>query len=296
MKAQPLDSADEIDKIARNLLLTSGAWGKFPTPVDEIVRYAELKIDQGVDLSKIEPGFFTQQFHFLSRALTKALGMVDLRQKVVYLDHSQADSRKNFIKLHEVGHKALSWQSDLLGFMDDESTLDPETKDKFEREASLFASDALFQLDRFDDELKKLPLCIKSPQVLAKKFGGSNHAAIRRYVVRSPVRCAVLVLHKPVVNGHFSAKIRDYFQSEKFTADFGEIQWQSDHCGLEWVFVQEIKRGRRWHEDGQVALKLPYGEFVTFRYHFFNNTYNTFVLILPEGEHIKSRVTIISRP
>ena len=295
MKQPPLDSADEIDKIARNLLMTSGAWGKFPTPVDEIVRYAELQIEKGVDLSKIEPGFLTRNFNFLSRALTKALGMVDLRQKVVYLDHSQPEPRKNFIKLHEVGHKALTWQSDLLGFMDDESTLDAETKDKFEREASLFASDALFQVERFDDELKRLPLGIKSPQVLAKQFGGSNHAAIRRYVVRSPVRCAVLVLHKPVVNGEYSAKIRDYFQSEKFTAEFGEIVWASDHCGLEWTFVQEIRRGRRWHEDGTIALKLPCGEFVTFRYHFFNNTYNTFVLILPQGEHIKSRVTIITR-
>jgi hypothetical protein len=296
MKLQPLDSADEIDKIARNLLLTSGAWGRFPTPVDEIVRYADLQIEQGVDLGKIEPGFFTKNFHILSRAVAKTLGMVDLRQKVVYLDHSQPEVRKSFIKLHEVGHKALTWQSGLIAYLDDESTLDPETKEKFEREASLFASDALFQLDRFDDEVKKLPLCIKSPQVLAKKFGASNHAAIRRYVVRSPVRCAVLVLHKPVVNGEYSAEIRDYFQSEKFTADFGEITWQSDHCGLEWTFVQEIKRGRRWHEDGQIALKLPCGELVTFRYHFFNNTYNTFVLILPEGEHIKSRVTIVSRP
>ena len=275
--------------------MTSGAWGKFPTPVDDLLRYAELQIEKGVDLSKIEPGFLTRNFHFLSRALTKALGMVDLREKVVYLDHSQPELRKNFIKLHEVGHKALTWQSDLLGFMDDESSLDSETKEIFEREASLFASDALFQVERFDDELKKLPLCIKSPQVLAKKFGGSNHAAIRRYVERSPVRCAVLVLHKPVVNGEYSAKIRNYFQSELFTADFGNIQWGDGHCGLDCPFVQEIKRGRRWHEDGFVALRLPCGELVTFRYHYFNNTYNTFVLVLPEGEHIKSRVTIISR-
>ncbi|HVU09244.1 MAG TPA: ImmA/IrrE family metallo-endopeptidase [Verrucomicrobiae bacterium] len=295
MKLPPLDSANEIDKIARNLLMVSGAWGKFPTPVDVLLNYAELQIEKGVDLSKIAPGFLTRNFHFLSRTLTKVLGMVDLRQKVVYLDQSQPESRKNFIKLHEVGHKALTWQSDLLGFMDDETTLDLETKDKFEREASRFASDALFQVEYFDDELKKLPLCIKSPQVLAKKFGGSNHAAIRRYVERSPVRCAVLVLHKPVMNGEYSAKIRDYFQSETFTADFGEIHWSSDHCGLDWPFVQEIKRNRRWHEDGSLALKLSCGELVTFRYHFFNNTYNTFVLILPQGEQIKSRITIVSR-
>jgi IrrE N-terminal-like domain len=289
------DSADEIDKIAKNLLMACGAWGRFPTPVDQIVHYAELQIERGVDLSKVDPGFFTKNFHFLSRALTKAIGMVDFRQKIIYLDHSQIESRKRFIKLHEVGHKALSWQSELLGFMDDESTVIPDAKDLFEREASYFASNALFQLERFDDEAVKLPLCIKSPQVLAQKFGGSNHASIRRYVERSNKRCAVLVLHKPEQNGVYSAKIRNYFQSPAFTAEFGEILWPDERCGMDWVFIQELKRGRRWHDDGQIALKVGCGKMVTFRYHFFNNTHNTFILVLPEGERIKSRTVIVTR-
>lgn len=295
MKGPPLESADDIDRIVRNILMASKAWGKFPTPVDEIVRFTELQVERGIDLSTVEPGFFTKNFNFLSRALTKAIGMVDLRQKVIYLDHTQIDSRKNFVKLHEVGHKALTWQSDLLGFMDDESTLAPSVKDQFEREASYFASDALFQLDRFDDEADKLPLCIKSPQALAQRFGGSNHAAIRRYVERSKKRCAVLVLLKPEQNGQYSAGIRDYFQSQPFTAEFGEIAWPGDKCGLEWAFVQEIKRGRRWHEGGQVALTTPNGNCVTFEYHFFNNTFNTFILLLPPGERIKSRTVIVAR-
>ena len=132
--------------------MESKACGKFPTPVDPNVQYAELQKEKRVDLSKVEPGFFTKNFDFLSRALTKAIGLVDFRQKIIYLDHSQIESRKNFVKLHEVCHKALSWQSDLLGYMDDDSTLAPSVKDEFEREASYFASDALFQLDRFDDE------------------------------------------------------------------------------------------------------------------------------------------------
>jgi hypothetical protein len=295
MKSEPPASADEIDKIVKNLLMVSGAWGKFPTPVDQIVRYAELQVERGIDLSKVEPGFFTKKFDFLSRALTKAIGIVDFRQKVIYLDHSQIESRKNFIKLHEVGHKALTWQSELLGFMDDESTIEPCVKDEFEREANYFASDALFQVERFDDEAARLPLCIKSPQVLAHKYGGSNHASIRRYVERSKKRCAVLVLHKPEQNGEYSAKIRDYFQSVAFTAEFGEIAWPGTACGMDWVFVKELKRGRRWHEDGQIALKVGCGSMMTFKYHFFNNTYNSFVLILPEGEHIKSRTVIVAR-
>jgi IrrE N-terminal-like domain len=295
MKSPPLESADDIDKIARNILMASKAWGKLPTPVDQITAFAELQIEGGVDLSTVDPGFFTKNFNFLSRALTKAIGLVDFRQKVIYLDHTQSDSRKNFVKLHEVGHRALSWQSELLGFMDDESTLEPCVKDQFEREASHFASDALFQLDRFDDEAAKLPLCIKSPQVLAQRFGGSNHAAIRRYVERSKKRCAVLVLHKPDQHGQYWARVRDYFQSLSFTAEFGEISWPGEKCGMEWVFVQEIKRGRKWHAGGHVALTTLGGGLTTFEYHFFNNTFNTFILLLPVGEKIKSRTVIVPR-
>jgi len=295
MKSLPLDSAAEIDKIARNLLLVSKAWGRFPTPVDEMVRVAELQIEHGIDLGAVDPGFFTEKFHFLSRALSKAIGLIDFRQKIIYLDHKQPESRKSFIKLHEVGHKALTWQSGLLGFMDDDTTLDPTVKDQFEREASYFASCALFQSERFDEEVAKLPLSIKSAQALAQMFGGSNHAAIRRYVERSKKRCALLVLNKPEVNGHYHVKIRDYFQSASFTADFGEITWPNGQCGLEYVFVQEIKRGRKLHEDGQVALVTGTGETVTFTYHFFNSGYNAFIFLLPVGEMIKSRVIIVPK-
>jgi len=292
MKNGDLDSSDEIEKIARNILIASKAWGKFPTPVDEIAEFAELQIEMGINLSEVEPDFFTTKFEFVKRALAKTLGILDRRKKTIYLDHSQIESRKNFIKLHEVGHKACDWQS-ALGFIDDDKTIDPDINDKFEREASFFASSALFQLERFDDEVLKLPLEIYSPLALAKKFGGSNHAAIRRYVERSQKRLALLVLYKPEMNGEFSAKIRNYFQSTKFTADFGEILWVNEKCGPEWPFIQDIQRGKKLHKAGQIALKIGSGEFVTFTYHFFNSSYNSFVFLLPLGEMIKSRTVIV---
>lgn len=293
MKANAVEAADEIDKISRNILMSSKAWGKLPTPIDQIVSFAELQIEKGVDLSTIEPGFLTSNFHFLSRALSKVVGLIDFRQKTIYLDHTQKVPRQNFVKLHEVGHKALPWQSHLLGFMDDEDTLDSEVKDLFEGQASYFASDTLFQLERFDDEAAKLPLSIKSPQALAQKFGGSNHAAIRRYVQRSKKRCAVLVLNPPIQNGTYAAKIRNYFQSPSFTAEFGKINWPDGSCGLEYVFVKDIKWGKKFHEGGQVALMSAAGQYVTFEYHFFNSTYNIFVLLMPSGEKIKSRTVIL---
>jgi hypothetical protein len=102
-------------------------------------------------------------------------------------------------------------------------------------------------------------------------------------------------LNKPERNGEYFVKIRDYFQSNPFTAEFGEIIWTNGKCGLEWVFVQEIKRGRKLHEDGQVALVTISGASVTFTYHFFNSSHNTFVLFFPAGEKTRSRVVILPK-
>src|SRR5258705_13162549 len=103
MNPGTIDGGDEIDKIVRNVLMGSKAWGKFPTPVDGIVSYAELQIANGVDLSKVERGFFATKLHALQRALSKVLGAIDLREKTIYLDLSQKPERKRFITLHETG-------------------------------------------------------------------------------------------------------------------------------------------------------------------------------------------------
>jgi hypothetical protein len=292
MNTHILDGAEEIEKIARNVLLGSKAWGRLPTPVDEIVSYADLQIARGVDLSKLDPGFFTKQLHTLKRAMSKILGAIQLRERTIYLDLSQRPERQSFIKLHETGHDALPWQHETYLHLDDEVSLDPDTDDLFERQASYFASAALFQLDRFEDEAAKLPLTIKAPLALAKTFGGSRHAALRRYVEKSPKRCALLVLHPPQRNGGYGASVRNYFQSPSFTLEFGLLNWPT-RCGMEYKFMRDAKFGAKLHEKGQVQASTSGGE-VTFTYHFFNNGYNIFVLLLPVGEKIRSRTVIVA--
>src|ERR1700679_2010187 len=118
MKQPALDSADEIARISRNILLAAKVWSIRPTPVDAIVRFTDLQIEIGVDLSEVEPGFLSKNFQFAKQALGKVVGIIDRRQKTIYLDHQQSAPRKNFVKLHEVGHDACSWQA-ALWHMDD---------------------------------------------------------------------------------------------------------------------------------------------------------------------------------
>jgi hypothetical protein len=222
----------------------------------------------------------------------KVLGIIDLRSKIIYLDDSQQPKRKNFVKLHEVGHDALPWQSKLLGCQDDETTIVAEVKELYEREASVFASDCLFQLERFDEEAAKLPLGLPSARTVGNKFGGSVQATLRRYVERSPKRCALLVLHRPALDQPFRAKVRNYFESPSFEQEFGRLSWP-DECGLEYQFVRDIQWKRRDHQEGQIGVPTTNLKYLTLQYHFFDNSYNVFVFLFPPGEKIVSRVTII---
>lgn len=295
MRTPALESAAEVEHVVRNLLRESKAWGKFPTPIDDIAAYSKLAIDGKVDLRNIEPGFMPRNLEHMASALKKILGIFDRRQRKIYLDHSLPPPRKAFVKLHEIGHGMLPWQAINAGYCDDEKTIGPEVTELFEREANHFASGALFQLDRFDDELKKLPLSFNSIRALAQQFGASVHATARRYVERCPKRCAMLVFNPPASRQEpVSLPVRNCFESPRFTVDFGRLGVLGT-CDSRHPFVQDIMRGRRVRDDGVATLPTERVPSLLLDYHFFNNSYNSFVLFLPPGEVMRSRVTIVDR-
>jgi Zn-dependent peptidase ImmA (M78 family) len=283
-----MQASKDIEKIAYNILIDSKSAGKFPTPVDDIVKYAELKISNN-SLSDIHPAFVTKQIHILKRAISKVLGAIDLRQKKIYLDLNQKTPKKNFVKLHEVGHRILPWQAKSFEYIDDEKTLDLEEKDRFEHEASYFASSVLFQLDRFDDEAEKYPLSIKSILHLSKLFGSSFHAAARRYTEFSNKRCGIIILNRgnPIT-------IRNYFQSKDFTCEFGNLEgfWK-DNLNISLPFIKDIGI-KKFRDDGLITITYN-GVNIILNYHFFDTTFNYFVFIKPLGEQLKSRVKFITK-
>ncbi len=282
-----LASSREIEKIVQNILLDSKCNDVLPTPVNRIIEYAELKINEGIDLSKVHPGFVKKYFTKIERIIKKVRGAIDFRKKEIYLDLNQKPERKNFVKLHETGHKVLPWHNDVFNFTDDDYNLSPNVKEELEKEANYFASSALFQLDRFNEEAMKLPLELPSAMHLAKLFGSSVHAALRRYVEFSNKRCALIVLE--TVNLQY--RLRDYFQSSPFTNDLGFIPWP-EFFGNEYPFINDIRSKRIIHKNGLINILLPGEKTLTFSYHFFNNTYNYFIFLLPKGEINKSRTII----
>ncbi|MFK7833239.1 MAG: ImmA/IrrE family metallo-endopeptidase [Winogradskyella sp.] len=279
----------------------SNCFDVFPTPVEEIIQYANLKIDEGFDLSKIEESFIDNlkyrtkgQIQNLLSGLSKIKGIFFREENIIYVDLKDKTNRKYFVALHELGHGILPWQNELSLAFDNKSSLSIDVEEQFELEANLFASATLFQHERFNSELEKLPLSIKSGMALAKKFGSSNHAALRNYILKSKNRCGMIVLNKipePKWNEPFCS-LRNLFYSKSFLQDIGKLDIP-ETFGYNWEFAQDFKHKRRLHDTGEIEFKNSMGDTIKCKYHYFFNYYNAFVFFFPIEEKKKSRTKII---
>lgn len=127
---------------------------------------------------------------------------------------------------------------------------------------------------------------------LAKHFGASIHSSLRRYVEYSKNRCALIVLQDITPRGTVAkCTVRNIFSSERFEKGFGNIQIPFE-LGFTWGFVQDYYLKRKFKKDGVILLPTDNGE-VEFNYHFFNNGFNAFVFIFPEGEKKSTSTKII---
>ena len=282
----------DIDRISLEVLRGSKSLDVFPTPVDRIVEYSELLVNTDVDVSQIHPSYLDKANAVLRSALLKIRGIFDTQKRVIYLDLSQGFNRKNFVKLHETAHGILPWQQKVHKIIgENDNTLSLDHNEEFEVEANYFASVTLFQHDRFIDELTKLDLSVDAAMHLAKYFGSSVHAALRRYVQCSKNKCALLILENLCKNDLSSCQLKNYIGSTKFEKTFGEMSFPKN-LDLSWSFVQDYYNGRRFKKDGKIDLETKNGK-VEFSYQFFNNSFNAFVLIYPLGEVKKSKTTFI---
>lgn len=287
-----LPAKRDIEKISFEILRGSKSLDVFPTPVDQIVAYSELVVRNDIDISSIHHSYIDKANSVLKRALSKVRGLFDRIEKTIYLDLSKGFNRKSFVKLHETAHGILPWQRkihDILG--DDDNSLNPDYNDEFEAEANFFASLTIFQHDRFIDELSKLNLGIEAAMHLAKHFGASIHASLRRFVDCSNNRCALIILEDLSRSGTPSCALRNFIASKKFSKEFGEITLppRLECC---WAFVQDYCYRRKFKKDGLVTLTTEVGE-INFTYQFFFNGYNAFVFLYPVGEKKSSRTKIV---
>jgi hypothetical protein len=286
----PADSYRSICRHADRLLREAGAYGQYPTPVVNIVTAARLSVEREASL---DTGFLRRLYgsakRTIKRALEKVIGLFDSRDRMIYLDLTLQRVKQRFVSLHETGHGYLPWQRDTYSFMEDgETNLDPEIQQQFEREASTFASEVLFQGTRFQEEASSLPFELKTPMQLARRFGASNYAAFRRFVAHNHRVCALLVFEQPVyeVGRGYAFHLRRAVVSPSFQAKFGEVKWASvlytEDDGL--AATLPVRAFHRvFTKRCRIASPIS-GCSELFYLEAFDSTYQVFALLIPETE------------
>jgi hypothetical protein len=247
-------SLRRVQKYADLLLRKASAYGRLPTPVDDLIEAAELEIARESVLAKIGMDGLYQRLpnslklapEKLKRAAAKVIGLLDRQDRTIHLDPDTHPKKRIYVSVHEIGHDFLPHQRKTFSILEDSETeLDPDTKDLYEREANVFASEVLFQGDAFAVQAADFDLAIRVPIDLAKKFGPSVYSAARRYVSTHSKPCALLVFNRPVhiVGVGEVMELRRAIRSPSFHKEFGQPDWPQQ-CGPQDFFMRIRPRNR----------------------------------------------------
>ena len=276
-----------VHQTARKLLDRGDGWGIFPTPVDDLMAAANLKV---APISAFDEGAMLRYLRrigegaerLLRRAVDKVLGILDVHADTVHVDTSVSPEKQTFVKLHETGHKELPHQCRLFRWIQDcNRTLAPEVSELFEREANNFASIVLFQDETFAQMTVGDPFSIKIPMKVGKKFGASVYASIREYVRRHHKACAVIVLNptRTMEGVGPVADVRRIEMSPEFTRRFGALELPDFLTNGDDMMHMVPMGGRRMSSPRAFPHIDLNGERHEFIGEGFSTPYQTFVLI-----------------
>jgi hypothetical protein len=270
------ETADNIRRYARGALVRADAVGAVPVPLDLIS--TALRFGDPADLFDLG-GLSLGLRERVSQLKGKVLGALDIREHVIYLDRSQPVVRQRFHHGHEIGHFALPWHRDAY-YGDDQYTLDPDTLDELESQATTFGVELVFGVDAFRDQAAQYRVGLGAPLELADLWALSRTATIRRYVQTSPRSCGLLVIGRHP--GVRRVKILTTFESPSFRQRHGSLK------GLlpDWLNVDDHELGAAAFEllsnggsDPVISGTFDVPEGPRFRYELTSNGYRLFAMV-----------------
>ncbi len=237
-----LESGKEIRRQVDRLLLTADAYGRFPTPVEDIVAAAKLTVSRENPLDqsalKLMPAYLRAK---MRSVLQKVQGALDRRERLVHVNPQvDRESRRRFVLLHETTHAVLPHQQDLV-FADDMETLAPSVKQLFEQEANQGAAELLFQLDRFGTEVNDHLTSLATVQLLSERYGASFHATARRFAEVNKNAVALVVFDpKPADGQQRLWRRREVVYSKQWETSFGRPRWPVIMSPIRHSFVSSL--------------------------------------------------------
>jgi Zn-dependent peptidase ImmA (M78 family) len=271
-------------EIVEALLVEAGTANRLPTDEDKLLGF--LKLEQlSFD--------FMHELDFLPETQKRSL---DLRAALSFNDRLVAtqsglnDKRKRFGIFHEIGHFILPEHRNKLFFVDNDATLSWWTRAQLEREANEIAAEILFQGNRFTEEALSSPTSVRTVTDLAPKFGASYESAMRRYVERHVLPCAVVVLDKV----HHDSEEQEFDESEyKIHYTITSPSFRKKYFSALQIKGGTIKgselcgKSRWWGVDDIVEHKITVGDW-HFKTEIFSNGYKIFQFVLPHKAALKT--------
>lgn len=276
-----------VERQAQDLLNRASAWGRFPTPVEDILSAANLRVapkgmfDAAAFLAFVKKKT-VQAAQTLKSALSKVLGLYDANDQVIHIDDSVGPSKQTFLKLHEAGHHELPTHRKIFRlFQDCEQTLAPTIADQFEREANNFARYTLFQGGAYKQMAADLPMAIKTPIKLSKKFGASVYASAREFARTNHRACLVYILEPiqfvPGVPAY--ANVRRIEASPSFALQFGIPA--AERIDVSHALGDLLPIGRKMTRPTQLVYNDHNGDTHECLGEAFDTTHNVLLLIYP---------------
>jgi len=293
----------EVAKAADLLLRKSGAYGRWPTPVDDIVAAAGLV--EPMD-SLLSPGVVDQAPEHLKRAMRKisgkVLALLDRQTREIHLDPAiHVVGQRSFKKLHEVSHDMCAWQHD-LAYADDHATLSPLTHRTFERQANAGAAELLFQRERFGEIAREYAVGMASVVELSNLVGSSLRATLHRYVEvqKRPVVGVVLEI-SPTQRNPFGYRRLEANCSKKWETKFGDSScWPQVLFENPFQFVTSADEARTSRTTVQGQQRFPDVDNTTVKvqYELLSNSYNVLLLMWVPGRELgrRKRIVVAGRP
>lgn len=283
-----------VKKIANEMLEIYGVKG-FPTPIDKIIEFNKLKCSK-YDLQ--EKGFLEsvkEKLKPVIKVFQKIKAFLNPNDREILIDRSIHPAKEDFAKSHELGHFKIDWHRDIL-YVCSEYDLDYTTRRTMEREANYFASETLFQGDKFIEMAQQFPLNMKTVLCLKELCGASYEATARRYVETNHKPCALLVL-QPIQTFVDSGKVlkNPFDNTEKTVLELGDKELKRKYVIYSDSF---FKKYGKLHFKEKFPPEHPISEIVNagisedvmereitlngnpVKIHIFYNRYNVLALLL----------------
>jgi hypothetical protein len=288
-----------IGQAADRLLRKADAYGRWPTPVDDLIAAADLVEPDHSMLSN----FVLEQAPAHLRGIIRKLSgrvraVLDRKEREIHVDPAiQNEGRRSFHKLHEVSHDMFDWQK-ALGFADDDATLSLSTRKLFEWQANQGAAELLFQRNGFRDLAREYTTSMAAVVELAALVGSSAHATFRRFVEVQEFAVAGVVMDiSPCDRDPLAYRRHEVICSESWETQFGGTSaWPKVLRGQPYTFVTSAESARTAGCAVHLNFVLPNlrNEAVSLNAEVYCNQYRFFVLIwVPRREHLRRRRIIV---